>query len=100
MNHLNELLNNKEIFFRFIAEKMPVFTGANVFLRDIQYGIKFFFEKKNILLKYPAAEKLALEFTSALVSKNELVQYKPNTWKVNFVFREVIEKKEAVIVEN
>lgn len=99
MNHLNELINNKEIFFRFIAEKMPVFTGANVFLRDIQYGIKFFFEKKNILIKYPVAEKLALEFTSALVSKNELVQYKTNTWKVNFEFKEIFETKETEIVD-
>lgn len=88
MNQLNELINNKEIFFRFIAERAPVFTGANVFLRDIQYGIKFFFEKKNIQLKYAQTEKMAFEFTKALVANSDLIQYKPNTWKVNFKFTE------------
>ena len=90
MNHLNELVNHKEIFFRFIAERVPVFTGSNVFLRDIQYGIKFFFEKKNIKLKYAETEKLAFEFASELSVKNDLMKYNNNTWKVNFVFSEKI----------
>ena len=51
-DNLQELLDNKEIFFRYIAERFPVHTGSNVFLRDIQYGIKLFFENKKIKLKY------------------------------------------------
>ena len=94
MNNLQELLNNKEIFFRYISERFPVFTGANVFLRDIQYGIKFFFEKKNIKLKYPEAEKLAFEFISSLVNSNDLTTYNEQTWKINLVFQEVFEKEE------
>lgn len=88
MNHLNELINNKEIFFRFIAQRGPVFTGANVFLRDIQYGIKFFFDKKNIKLKYAETEKLAFEFASELSANGNLIKYNNYTWKVNFVFNE------------
>ncbi len=88
MNNLQELLDNKEVFFRYIAERFPVFTGANIFLRDIQYGIKFFFEKKNIKLKYPQAEKLALEFISKLVESNDLTKFDEQTWKVNLIFKE------------
>ena len=95
MNHLQELLNNKEIFFRYIAERFPVYTGANVFLRDIQYGIKFFFEKKNIKLKYAQSEKLALEFISKLVDTNDLTKFDKQTWKVNLVFREVFVTEEV-----
>jgi len=95
MNHLDELLNNKEIFFRYIAERFPVYTGANVFLRDIQYGIKFFFEKKNIKLKYAQAEKLALEFVSKLVETNDLTKFDKQTWKVNLVFKEVFVTEEV-----
>ena len=94
MNNLQELLNNKEIFFRYIAERFPVFTGANVFLRDIQYGIKFFFEKRNIKLKYPEAEKLAFEFISKLVKNNDLTKFDEQTWKVNLVFQEVFAEEE------
>lgn len=87
-DNLQELLNNKEIFFRYIAERFPVFTGSNIFLRDIQYGIKFFFEKKKIKLKYAQAEVLALEFISKLVESNDLSQFNKQTWKVNLVFKE------------
>jgi len=95
MNHLEELLNNKEVFFRYIAERFPVYTGANVFLRDIQYGIKFFFEKKKIKLKYAQAEKLALEFVSKLVDTNDLTKFDKQTWKVNLVFKEVFVTEEV-----
>lgn len=93
MNNLQELLNNKEVFFRYISERFPVFTGANVFLRDIQFGIQFFFEKKNIKLKYPEAEKLAFEFISELVGSNDLAPHNEQTWKVNLVFQEKIVTK-------
>lgn len=95
MNHLDELLNNKEIFFRYIAERFPVFTGANIFLRDIQYGIKFFFEKKSIKLKYPEAEKLALDFVSKLVDSNDLTKFDKQTWKVNLIFKEELPTEEV-----
>jgi len=88
MNYLDELLKNKDIFFRFLSERFPVFTGANVFLRDIQYGIKFYFAKKNIKLKYPDAEKLAIDLTSKMTENKDLVKRSDNTWKVNFVFKE------------
>ncbi len=95
MNNLQELLDNKEVFFRYISERFPVFTGANVFLRDIQFGIQFFFEKKNIKLKYPEAEKLAFEFVSKLVENNDLTPYNEQTWKVNLVFQEEIVPEEV-----
>ena len=94
MNQLNELIENKEIFFRFLSERLPVFTGANVFLRDIQYGIKFFFQKKDINLKYPQAEKLAIDFAAKLVETNDMTQLDRNTWKMNMVFREVFVTEE------
>ena len=95
MNNLQELLDNKKIFFRYIAERFPLFTGANVFARDIQYGIKFFFEKKNIMLKYTEAEKLTSEFTSSLVESGDLTLFNEQTWKVNLVFKEAIETEVA-----
>jgi hypothetical protein len=94
MNNLQELLDNKEIFFRFIAERFPVFTGANIFLRDIQYGIKFFFEKKNVKLKHPEAEALAINFLEALTENNDLSKFDDITWKINFSFREEIVSEE------
>jgi len=84
MNYLEELKKNKEIFLKFMSERYRIFTNSNIFLRDIQFAIKFYFEKKNINLKYHQAEELAKEFTAYLVEQNELVQLNKYTWKVLF----------------
>lgn len=86
MNYIEDLKSNKNIFLKFMSEKYKIFTNSNIFLRDIQFAIKFYFEKKNIYLKYPQAEKLAKEFTSYLVDHNELSLVNENTWKVLFSF--------------
>jgi hypothetical protein len=91
MNNLDELINNKEIFFRFLSERFPAFTGSNIFLRDIQYGIKFYFQMKDIKIKYPEAEKLALEFTNKLCETKDILALQKNTWRVDFVFKQEFE---------
>ena len=98
MNYLEELKTNKDIFLKFMSERYKIYTHSNIFLRDSQFAIKFYFERKNIYLKYPQAEKLAREFTSYLVDKNELSIVTENTWKVLFSF-EVAESLEEEILE-
>lgn len=93
MNNLDELINNKEIFFRFMSERAPAFTGANLFLRDLQYSIKFYFQMKNVNIKYPEAEKLAIEFANKLCDSNDLLAVRKNTWRVNFIFQQDFEPK-------
>lgn len=91
MNHLEELKKNQDIFLKFMSERYNIFTHSNIFLRDIQFAIKFYFEKKNINLKYPQAEELAKEFTAYLVEQNQLVQLNDYTWKVLFSIEQPIE---------
>ena len=101
MNHLEDLKTNKDIFLKFMSEKYKIFTHSNIFLRDVQFAIKFYFERKNIYLKYPQAEKLAKEFTSYLVDQNELTLVTDNTWKVLFSFElpEIKEEEPKLEVE-
>jgi|GEM_PF-684801 len=85
MDYLNELINNQKIFFKFMKEKYPLFTNSNIFLRDIQYAIRSYFEKKNIKLGYTESEKLTLKFIDTLVKENKLKKISSNAWKVNFL---------------
>ena len=62
MNHLDELKTNKDIFLKFMSERYEIYTHSNIFLRDIQFAIKFYFERKNIFLKYPQAVKFQRQF--------------------------------------
>jgi len=94
MIYLEDLKTNKDIFLKFMSERYEIFTQSNVFLRDIQFAIKFYFERKNKFLKYPQAEKLAKEFTAYLVEQNDLAPLNERTWKVLFSFtqNEIIEE--------
>ena len=80
----NELLTNKKIFFKFMNERYPIIFNSNVFLRDIQYAIRTYFERKNVDLSYRDAEKLMEKFTEHLVNEGDLVRLNYNSWKVNF----------------
>lgn len=84
MNRLESLKSNKEVFFNYMKEKYPLIYTSNVFLRDIQYSIKSYFEAKDEMIKYSEAEKLAQEFAGYLESTGEFVWLSKNTWKVNF----------------
>ena len=84
MNMLNDLSENRTIFFNFMKEKYKVFYKSNIFLRDLLYAIKSYYEKKGQKLTYAQAEKLALEFAGLLEKKGNFQLLKKNTWKVNF----------------
>jgi hypothetical protein len=84
MNYLQDLTASKTIFFNYMKEKYEVIYKSNIFLRDLLYAIKSFYEKKGITISYISAEKLALEFADQLVKSEELQPIKKNTWKVNF----------------
>ena len=100
MDRFNQLMAEKEIFLKYMKEKYKIFYNSNIFLRDIQYAIKSFFEKKDIKVTYTEAESLMKEFTKNMEASGELVKLSSNTWKVNFSLEEpVIEeeiKEEAV----
>lgn len=93
MIHLEELKNNQEIFFNFMKEKYPIFYNSNIFERDLQYAIKQYFEKKDIFITYPHAEKLMKEFSSYLEQNGDLLRLNFNSWKVNFFKPEIVEEE-------
>ncbi len=86
MEQLTELTSNKEMFFTFMSGNFKVFQNSNIFLRDVQYAVKSYFEKRNVKLKRVAAEKLAVEFLRILESGGDLKKITSNAWKVNFSF--------------
>ena len=88
MDYLQELKRNETIFLKFMQERYPIYTNSNIFLRDLQFGIQTFFERKDIKVKYPVAEELAFNFASYLEEKNDLQRLDDQTWKVLFSFDE------------
>jgi hypothetical protein len=99
---LNHLVSNQEVVFEFLREKYPIFFNSNIFLRDIQYGIMTYFERKDIMISYPLAEELALKFTSSMESQNILKRLGASTWLINFKFNdpEIQSEEPAKVEEN
>ncbi|MFH1198504.1 MAG: hypothetical protein V1720_22565 [bacterium] len=98
---LNTLLNDKDIFFRFMKNNYPLFFNSNIFLRDIQYCIQTFFHYKKIELRYTAVEDLALQFADSLEKDGQLIKNGNNSWKVNFILNDGVTniEKENIVTE-
>ena len=95
---LEFLMHNDMLFFNYLKERYPIFNNSNIFLRDIQYGIKSFFEKRDIKLSYSQVDILSTSIIQLFEDKNIFQQLTKNTWKVNLfkensVVLEVTEKK-------
>jgi hypothetical protein len=97
---LNHLISNKEVVFEFLREKYPIFFNSNIFLRDIQYGILTYFERKDIMISYPEAEELALKFTAVMEADGDLRRLDTKTWMVNFKFEKPELQTEETVVNS
>ena len=86
MDNLKDLLTSRTIFFNYMKERYEVHYKSNIFLRDLLYAVKSYYEKKGLKLNYQQSEKLAKEFAESLVKTDELKVTGKNTWKVNFSF--------------
>lgn len=79
------LKQNEDLFFNFLKEKYPIFNNSNIFLRDIQYGVKSFFEKRDIKLNYKQVDYITDSIIQLYEGKNILQRLTKNTWKVNLL---------------
>ncbi|MGE5352058.1 MAG: hypothetical protein ACM3P0_08240 [Acidobacteriota bacterium] len=82
------LKTNQEQFFSFMKEKYPFFNKSNVFLRDLQYGVKNFFERKSVKLSYKDVEETASQLIQMLEKDGILLKLNENAWKLNYAPKE------------
>lgn len=90
-NLLLLLINNRDDFFQYLKAKFPLFHNSNFFLRDLEFGVKGYFEKKGIHLSYSDSEKLSRLFSEKLIEQNIFIKLSDNSWKINnltFITRE------------
>ena len=81
MKHLNEILQNKIAFFKFMSKKFPVKYKSNIFLRDVQFAIKDYFDLKKVKLSYTETENMAKELMKNLVEAGEAEQLTEKSWE-------------------
>ncbi len=95
-----ELKNNEEVFLKYLHEQYPVVYKSNIFLRDIQYAIKHYFEMKDVKVGYDEVDQIASKFIDSMVSEKKLLPIDHKTWVVNFELEKKEPEKEPATVEN
>ncbi len=84
LNNYFELLKNEETqFINFLRAKYPLFHKSNFFFRDLQYGIRKYFEVKGIKISYADSEKLTRELASYFEVKEFFIPVSNQTWTIN-----------------
>lgn len=84
MNYVKDLEENISLFFNFMKEKYPVYYNSNIFFRDMQYAIKYFYKNKGIEITYPQSEKICNELVDLLTKNGLLTKIDHKSFKVNF----------------
>lgn len=80
----NELTTDINILLEFLRAKFPMFHNSNFFFRDLQFGIKSFFENKDIYLGYSESEQLAKKVSEFLQKEGIFIPNSNMSWKVNY----------------
>jgi len=83
-NHLELLKKEEESLLNFLKAKFPMFHNSNFFYRDLQYGLRSFLEKKDIIINYNDAEKLAHSISKYFEEKGIFIKINNFTWKVYY----------------
>lgn len=77
---LELIIQNHVDFLNFLKKKYPLFHLSNLFLRDIQYGVRFYLEDKGLQAGYFEAEDIAESVAKFLEEKKILKKMDRQTW--------------------
>jgi hypothetical protein len=83
-NLFADLKNENQIFLSYLKAKFPLFHNSNFFSRDFQYGLKSFFEKKNIHLTERELIDLSKQFSDYYETQGIFVRTSTQGWKLNY----------------
>ncbi len=61
-----------------------MFHNSNFFYRDLQYGLRSFLEKKDIIINYNEADELTQSISKYFEEKGIFLKVNDLTWKVNY----------------
>lgn len=78
------LKNEQEIFLSYLKAKFPIFHNSNLFIRDFEYGLLGYLEKKGIHLSSQKLEELSILFLNYYESTGVFVKTGKQAWRLNY----------------
>lgn len=67
----------------FLKARYPLFHRSNFFIRDFQFGIQKYLEKKEIYISSLEANSIAQELGKFLEEKDIFQKINDRTWRIN-----------------
>lgn len=80
---LEQIKSNEEVFINYLRSRFPFFYRSNFFFRDLEYGIKTFFEKRHINISDAENLYLARELGEYFEQKDYFKKIGDGTWMIN-----------------
>lgn len=81
---IDELKKDYTVLLNYLRARFPIFHNSNFFYRDLQFGIRSFYEKKGDKLSYSESEKIAVEIARFFEENNIFQKSSSQGWKVNY----------------
>jgi hypothetical protein len=81
----NSILQNEYVLFlNYCRAKFPIFHNSKVFIKDLQYAVMKYLEKKGEKVSLPEAEALTDKLIIYLEGLGILVKINEAGWKLNY----------------
>ncbi|PJA98575.1 MAG: hypothetical protein CO128_06700 [Ignavibacteriales bacterium CG_4_9_14_3_um_filter_30_11] len=80
---LESFKNDYIELLEFIKARYPLFHKSNFFIRDFQFGIQKYLEKKEIYISSLEANSIAKELGIFLEGKDIFQKINNRTWRIN-----------------
>ena len=82
--YLESLKKDYPVFLSYLKAKFPMFHNSTFFFRDLHYGVKSYFEKKETPVSYAEAEKIAGKLVEFFKEKEIFISINERSWRVNY----------------
>ena len=80
----DQIKNNPVVFLNYLKANYPLFHNSSFFFRDLQYGIRKYFEIKETKISYLEAEELAKQLSDYFEKQGIFIEINNTTWKINY----------------
>jgi hypothetical protein len=85
MNTVESIIQNKTEFLNYLKSKFSLIHNSNIFLRDLQYGLKFYAQDKlKKKLDYFSGEDLAKQVASEFEKAGIFSPIDHQSWRLNY----------------
>ncbi|HPO56173.1 MAG TPA: hypothetical protein PKY46_09230 [Ignavibacteriaceae bacterium] len=82
-NHVNNIVNDKTVFWEYYKARYPAFNNSNIFKRDLQYAVKRYLEFKGIKAALSESDQIAEQVLSRFIKEGILKPLDNNTFRLS-----------------